>query len=65
MTAPDTARVAHRVHLGTAETIDVLGPTIEDLTSPDADEAGPCVMPASSRPEASCRCTAIPTPRPS
>lgn len=37
----DLSRVAHIVDLATAETIDVLGPTVQFLTPPEED---PCVM---------------------
>jgi hypothetical protein len=39
-----TERVAHLVDPRWLETIDVLGPTIQYLTSPDAGEGEPCVM---------------------
>jgi quercetin dioxygenase-like cupin family protein len=37
-------RTAHLVDLGDAETIDVLGPTIQFLTPPTAGDNEPCVM---------------------
>ena len=35
---------AHVVEPGELETIEILGPTIQYVTEPDGDEAGPCVM---------------------
>jgi quercetin dioxygenase-like cupin family protein len=37
-------RVAHLVDQDSVEIIDVLGPTVEFLTRPEADDSSPCVM---------------------